>query len=76
MLYLCVLVVATVLGEVSLRPARLYKVLPLLFLLAINIMGVLFLAIQHLSEGAATKKRIQVILAAQQLSKDAATKAY
>ena len=61
MLYLCVLVVATVLGEVSLRATRLYKVLPLLFLIAQSIMGMLFLAIQKLSEGAATKKRIQVI---------------
>ena len=61
LLYLCVIVVSTLLGEVSLRATRLYKVLPLLFLIAQNIMGVLFLANQQLSEATATKKRIQVI---------------
>ena len=61
MLYLCVLFAATMLGEVSLRATRLYIVLPLLFLVAQNIMGVLFLAAQQLSEGATTVKRIQVI---------------
>ena len=60
LLYLCVLSVATKFGGVTLRASRLYIVLPLLFLVAQTIMGVLFLAAQILSEATTTVRRLKV----------------
>ena len=62
LLYLCILSVATLHGGFIVRATKLYIVLPLLFLVAQTIMGVLFLTAQQLSETAASIKRIQVII--------------